>query len=116
MLLFNYPLGFKDNYYLRMLPNVQMLGEVLKSGIKNSNVICMQGPFSENMNYEMIKNYGIEVMVTKNSGNTGGTQEKINAAMRAGTEVIIIEDTGSDECIGIGLSEALKYITEIVEK
>lgn len=38
-----------------MLPNVQMLGEVLKSGIKNSNVICMQGPFSENMNYEMIK-------------------------------------------------------------
>jgi len=55
-------------------------------------------------------------MVTKNSGNTGGTQEKINAAMRAGTEVIIIEDTGSDECIGIGLSEALKYITEIVEK
>lgn len=108
--------GFKDNYYLRMLPNVQMLGEVLKSGIKNSNVICMQGPFSENMNYEMIKNYGIEVMVTKNSGNTGGTQEKINAAMRAGTEVIIIEDTGSDECIGIGLSEALKYITEIVEK
>lgn len=54
-------------------------------------------------------------MVTKNSGNTGGTQEKINAAMRAGTEVIIIEDTGSDECIGIGLSEALKYITEIVE-
>nr|WP_243204202.1 precorrin-6A reductase [Lachnospira hominis] len=108
--------GFKDNYYLRMLPNVQMLGEVLKSGIKNSNVICMQGPFSENMNYEMIKNYGIEVLVTKNSGNTGGTQEKINAAMRAGTEVIIIEDTGSDECIGIGLSEALKYITEIVEK
>ena len=91
-----------------MLPNVQMLGEVLKSGIKNSNVICMQGPFSEN--------YGIEVLVTKNSGNTGGTQEKINAAMRAGTEVIIIEDTGSDECIGIGLSEALKYITEIVEK
>ena len=54
--------------------------------------------------------------VTKDSGNTGGTQEKINAAMRAGTEVIIIEDTGSDECIGIGLSEALKYITEIVEK
>ena len=48
-----------------MLPNVQMLGEVLQSGIKNSNVICMQGPFSENMNYEMIKNYGIEVMVTK---------------------------------------------------
>ena len=36
--------------------------------------------------------------------------------MRAGTEVIIIEDTCSDECIGIGLSEALKYITEIVEK
>ena len=108
--------GFKENYYLRMLPNVQMLGEVLKSGIKNSNIICMQGPFSENMNYEMIKNYGIEVMVTKNSGNTGGTQEKINAAVRAGTEVIIIEGTDSDECIGIGLSEALKYITEIVEK
>ena len=76
----------------------------------------MQRPFSETTNYAMTQNYGIEVTVTQNSGNTGGTQEKINAAMRAGTEVIIIEDTGSDECIGIGLSEALKYITEIVEK
>ena len=32
------------------------------------------------------------------------------------TVTILGMHSGCDECIGIGLSEALKYITEIVEK
>ena len=49
-------------------------------GFTGKNLLCMQGPFSVEMNYAIMKSYDISYMVTKDSGNIGGFLQKYNAA------------------------------------
>ena len=51
----------------------------------------MQGPFSQAFNAALIRELGINVMVTKASGATGGVQEKIDAARAEGIDLIVIQ-------------------------
>ena len=50
----------------------------------------MQGPFSEEMNTAICTNTIIQCIVTKRSGRTGGYEEKIKAAKKAGIPVYVI--------------------------
>ena len=50
----------------------------------------MQGPFSEELNYVMLKHTSAKYMVTKESGKVGGFSEKILAASRASATSIVI--------------------------
>ena len=67
------------------------LERALDLGYPPSRIIGMQGPFSEQLNEAMFKETKARYVVTKNSGHTGGFQEKLKAAERAGATVIIIE-------------------------
>ena len=60
-------------------------------GYPPARLICMQGPFSADLNAAMFKETGARYVVTKNSGHTGGFQEKLKGAERTGATVIIIE-------------------------
>ena len=59
-------------------------------GYKPANVVCMQGPFEEDLNIAMIKHFNAKYLVTKDSGKAGGFEEKISAAHKAGAELVII--------------------------
>jgi precorrin-6A/cobalt-precorrin-6A reductase len=50
----------------------------------------MQGPFSLELNRALFKQYGAEVVVTKNSGVVGGTDTKIAAALELALPVVVI--------------------------
>ena len=52
----------------------------MEQGIKGRQILALQGPFSTEMNAAILKQYDIHHMVTKNSGRTGGYQEKLEAA------------------------------------
>lgn len=75
---------------VRILPNSSMLAACERLGLEGRQMICMQGPFSEEMNYLMMKEKQIRYLLTKESGVQGGFEEKLLAAERAGVKTVVI--------------------------
>ena len=50
----------------------------------------MQGPFSAEMNAALIRQTGAEILVTKDTGASGGFAEKLAAAHETGIRTLII--------------------------
>ena len=77
--------------YVRILPIPEHIALCLDMGILPTNIIAMHGPFSEDLNRAMFRQYRINTMVTKESGETGGILEKIHAALNEGIDTVVIE-------------------------
>lgn len=75
----------------RVLPTSEVIIECEKLGFNADNIIAMKGPFSKDMNVEMIKHYDIDLMLTKESGAAGGFLEKIDACEECGIDVIVLK-------------------------
>jgi precorrin-6A/cobalt-precorrin-6A reductase len=61
-----------------------------KLGVPQKNIIAIQGPFTKEFDQALYKQYGVTVMITKESGKVGSVDEKIEAAKELGIEVIMI--------------------------
>lgn len=68
---------------VRVLPRMESLQECVRNGLEGRQIIAMQGPFSKEMNLAMIRQYQASVLVTKESGKTGGEDTKLAAAGEA---------------------------------
>ena len=68
---------------VRVLPGMESLQECVRNGLEGRQIIAMQGPFSKEMNLAMIRQYQASVLVTKESGRTGGEDTKLAAAGEA---------------------------------
>lgn len=111
--------GYKDRCYARVLPTASVLEKCRQLGFEGRNLIGMQGPFTEELNYWMLKQINASYMVTKNSGREGGYQEKCEAALRAGVHTLVvgrrergIQSGSSDEEKILALPEAIHWIKE----
>ena len=82
---------YAQRIYARILPVRPSLDRALNLGYLPAHVICMQGPFTTELNAAMFRQTGAHYVVTKNSGHTGGFQEKLEAARQTGATVIVIE-------------------------
>ena len=89
---------YKDRIFARVLSVKNVVEKCDALGITGKHLICMQGPFSMEMNLAMLRDYQIRYLVTKESGTTGGYEEKCEAARRAGATLVVIgrpvEETG----------------------
>ncbi len=88
---------FKERVVARVLSTKESMERCIELGFEGRNLICAQGPFSEDMNYATLKQIGAKYMVTKDSGTVGGYEEKVRAAKRAGATVVLVRkpsDTG----------------------
>lgn len=81
---------YKNRVFARVLSTEESVLSSKRLGFEGRNLICMQGPFSEEMNYATMKQYEIKWLVTKVSGKAGGYEEKIRAARRAGARTVIV--------------------------
>ena len=92
--------NFQERITLRVLPMLTSLEKAHNLGFAPAKTICMQGPFSEAMNTLMFQEAGAKYVVTKDSGDVGGFQEKKDAAVKAGAQLVVIMrrpgDTGED--------------------
>lgn len=90
--------GFSERAYARVLPGRESLELCLQAGLSGKHIICMQGPFSRDLNMAMLKSVQARWMVTKEAGKVGGFAEKMEAARELGISVIVIgrpkEDSG----------------------
>ena len=75
----------------RVLPMVFSIKKCLELGIPSVNIIAMQGTFSKEFNKALMKEYAIELVITKESGETGGAPFKIDAAISLEIPIIIVK-------------------------
>lgn len=75
----------------RVLPEPSVLTECQSFGFAPKDIIAMQGPFSHELNMILFKEYQAEVIVTKNSGQVGGSDTKITAAIALGLPLVVID-------------------------
>ena len=79
------------NVTARILPTAEVLAECESLGLMPKNIIAIQGKFSTELNVELFKHAKAEVIVTKNSGEVGGTDTKIAAAEILNLPVVMID-------------------------
>ena len=100
--------------YARVLPSEESIRKCLDAGLSGRQIIAMQGPFSKEMNMATIREVGASAILTKESGKTGGLDEKISAALECGVKVFVIKnpESGDSGNAGCSLEEVLDIISE----
>lgn len=97
---------YQERVWVRVLPSLQSLSLALSLGYPAKHIICMQGPFSEELNCAMLKMAQAKILVTKDTGKPGGFPEKLMGAKKAGAKVLTIRRPGCEE--GLTLEQLLK--------
>ncbi len=103
--------GISDHsrVYVRVLPSLESMELCERAGIGGKQIICMQGPFSQELNQAMYAHVGARILVTKESGQPGGFADKLQAALAQGMECIVIRRpkeqglTYEQVCVKLGL-------------
>lgn len=99
---------FANRVYARVLPMEDSLRLCQSAGLKPAHILAMQGPFSVDMNVAMLKSLGAKYLVTKDSGTTGGFDEKVTAARAANATLIVIGRPPQRE--GLTLPETIQLL------
>ena len=99
---------WQSRVWLRLLPNINSLRVCLDLGYRPERLICMHGPFSEELNRAMFRNADAKILVTKDSGVAGGYTEKVRAAKNLGMAVAVLSKP--EESDGVSLDEAGKIV------
>lgn len=89
-IFFNVARQYHCRLVVRVLPEPEVITRCRQLGLNPSDIVAMQGPFTLELNRAILKQYGAEVMVTKESGITGGTDTKVSAAMELNLPVVVV--------------------------
>ncbi len=81
---------YADRCYVRVLPSPEAIEACTSLGFKSSRLICMQGPFDKDLNTAMLRSCDAKFLVTKESGQAGGYEDKIEAAYDLGITSLVI--------------------------
>ena len=95
----------RNRLYVRVLPGEESINICSKAGIARKNIIAMQGPFSQQLNEALIRQFDIKYLVTKESGKAGGLDEKLLAAGACGIDAYLIGSP--DHSDGMSLEQVL---------
>ncbi len=101
--------NYKERVTARVLSTMESVQKCAEYGFSGKNLICAQGPFSEDTNYATLKQIDAKYIVTKDSGTAGGYEDKVRAAMRAGATVILIERPKEE---GLSFGEVVKLLED----
>lgn len=77
--------------YARVLPFEDSIAKCIAAGFARSRIIALQGPFSTAFNLALCREYRIDCMVTKNSGEGSGFAEKREACRELEIELVVID-------------------------
>ena len=98
---------YKERCYVRVLSVWESVKKSMELGFDGKHLIAMQGPFSKELNVAMLRQTEADYFVTKESGKTGGFEEKYEAAMETGTVLVVV---GRPEEEGFGVEEVCQQI------
>lgn len=101
---------YQERIYARVLSLVEVVSSCAKLGIEGKHLLCMQGPFSQEMNVALIHQFDIAWMVSKESGRAGGFMEKYQAARETGCKMIVIGRPKEEK--GMELEACIRYLSK----
>jgi len=79
----------------RVLPEEESIRQCREQGLSPTEIVALQGPVSQALNAALFTAYGAEVVVAKDSGETGGTKEKVAAAKACKIPIILVRRPNS---------------------
>lgn len=100
--------GWKDRLWARVLPTEPVLRHCARLGFDGAHLICMQGPFTAELNAAMIRALGVQWLVTKDSGSAGGFPEKLAAVRETGIRMLLVRRPQEEE--GRSYPAMLEYL------
>ena len=100
--------GLRERCCLRVLPMADSLERCLALGFPPKNIICMQGPFTKEMNLATLRQFHVRTLVTKDTGGYGGFRAKADAAREAGCDLVVVERPQTEE--GLTLEEVQRRL------
>ncbi len=74
----------------RILPCTENMEKCMQLGMEQTNIVAIQGPFTREFNRALYHHYKTSLMITKESGEPGSVDEKVEAALDLGIEVVVI--------------------------
>lgn len=101
---------FETRLFARILPVKESTDAAFALGFSGKHLICMQGPFSEELNEATIRAIDAKILVTKDTGASGGFAEKIRAAKNCGATPVVIRRP--DEETGVSAAECLALLSK----
>lgn len=104
--------GKDQRLVVRVLPEVTSIMQCRQAGCQPKDIIAMQGPFSKELNKILYQEYGIQVVVTKDSGTAGGLTEKIAAAKELGIPAVLIRRPLESDIKNFTIEEILGILKE----
>lgn len=103
---------FKERIYARVLSTPEVAASCAALGFEGKHLICMQGPFSRELNTAMLRQFQAAFLVTKDSGKAGGFEEKLEAAREAGAKVVLIGRPKESGPTGKSMGEVKRLLME----
>jgi precorrin-6x reductase len=103
--------NYKERVFGRVLSTPQVSQKCSDIGFEGENIFSMKGPFCEELNYGMLRQVHAKYLVTKDSGEPGGFEEKIRAAEKARAKVILVGRPEESET-GHTYEEVVKIMRE----
>ena len=100
--------GLRERCCPRVLPMADSLERCLALGFPPKNIICMQGPFTKEMNLATLRQFHVRTLVTKDTGGYGGFRAKADAAREAGCGLVVVERPQTEE--GLTLEEVQRRL------
>jgi precorrin-6x reductase len=74
----------------RILPTVASLSQALDAGLPPAQILALRGPFSQELECALLRQYHIDLLVTKDSGAAGGLETKLTAAAALHVPVVVV--------------------------
>lgn len=99
----------------RVLPTRSVVEACTELGFTGKHLICMQGPFDLEMNLATLRYADADFMVTKASGKNGGYDEKCEAALAAGVQLVVIGRPKEQVEPVMSLAQTEEYLREKVD-
>ncbi|HHT9120943.1 MAG TPA: precorrin-6A reductase [Candidatus Hypogeohydataceae bacterium YC41] len=104
-------LRYKNDLVVRILPVPEHIQGCIKMGIPPWNIHALQGPFSKEFNRATIREFNIDVVVTKDGGKEAKTLEKIEACLEEGIPIVVIQRPSLDyPLVCSSIQEILKLV------
>ena len=105
---------YKERVYIRLLPIGEQIEKCRLLGFPSAHLIAMQGPFSQEMNECFLMHTQARYLITKESGDLGGLEEKIKACEKKDVQIISINRPTEEE--GYVLEETKAFFKAFINQ
>lgn len=84
------PGAVEREWFVRVTPEPEFIQRAIDLGVPRSHICAMQGPFSQDFNSALWRDWQIDCVVTKDSGDAGGYKAKAAAARALNIPLLVI--------------------------